>query len=121
MLTSLNCSGNQLTTLDVSGCTALDSLDCSGNQLTFLNLGDVDVQNIDLSKALKTSESFKLISSKVISLDCSDNQLTALDVSECIMLTSLFCKENPIQTLYLKRGWHGYISKPPYGIEIIYY
>ncbi len=37
-LTGLDCSDNQLTSLDVSGCTALYHLDCSNNQLTGLNL-----------------------------------------------------------------------------------
>ena len=33
-LQSLNCSNNQLTSLDVTGCTLLQSLNCSNNQLT---------------------------------------------------------------------------------------
>ena len=37
-LTSLDCSYNLLTVLDVSDCTALTYLDCSYNQLTSLNL-----------------------------------------------------------------------------------
>ena len=35
-LTALYCSGNSLTSLDVSGLTALTSMDCSGNSLTSL-------------------------------------------------------------------------------------
>ena len=37
-LTELYCSGNQLTTLDVSKNTKLEKLDCWGNQLTTLDL-----------------------------------------------------------------------------------
>ena len=34
----LYCGGNNLTSLDVSGCTALDSLQCSRNNLTSLDV-----------------------------------------------------------------------------------
>ncbi|MDR0303250.1 MAG: hypothetical protein LBH98_00535 [Chitinispirillales bacterium] len=37
-LTSLNCSGNQLTTLDVSKNAAMEVLSCSNNQLTELDV-----------------------------------------------------------------------------------
>ena len=37
-LTDLTCSFNQLTSLDVSGCTALTTLNCVYNQLTSLNV-----------------------------------------------------------------------------------
>ena len=56
-LQTLYCHYNQLTTLDVSGCTALQNLDCSYNQLTTL----------DVSK----NPSLKY-------LNCSYNQLTTL-------------------------------------------
>ena len=39
-LTSLNCSGNHLTALDLSKNTALTSLDCSSNKLTTLDLSN---------------------------------------------------------------------------------
>ena len=37
-LSSLSCYDNQLTSLDVSGCTSLATLDCSSNQLTSVNV-----------------------------------------------------------------------------------
>ena len=37
-LTSLDCCGNSLTSLDVSGCTALTGLGCTENQLTSLDI-----------------------------------------------------------------------------------
>lgn len=37
-LTSFSCNNDNVTSLDVSGCTALESLDCSNNQLASLNV-----------------------------------------------------------------------------------
>ena len=39
-LTYLDCSHNQLTSLDVSGCTVLESLYCGENQLTSLDVSN---------------------------------------------------------------------------------
>ncbi len=77
-LTSLYCSDNQLTTLDVSNNTALTELYCVKNQLSTLNLGS----NTDLT-----------------SLNCSNNQLTALDVSKNTALTTLYCDNNKLTNL----------------------
>jgi hypothetical protein len=77
-LTDLECAWNQLTTLDVSKNTALVALSCSGNQLTALDVS----QNI----ALET-------------LGCGLNMLTSLDVSQNTMLTELYCQENQLTEL----------------------
>ena len=56
---SLDCSGNQLTALNVSGCIALTTLDCSINQLLNLNVsGCIGIG----------------------ALYCSSNQLTSLNI-----------------------------------------
>ena len=81
-LTSLDCSSNQLTSLDVSSCTALTRLDCSSNQLTNLNL----FHNADL-----------------IGLSCDVNQLTTLDLRYNNALASLSCIENPLTKIILSR------------------
>ncbi|HIT79884.1 MAG TPA: Ig-like domain-containing protein [Candidatus Faecivivens stercorigallinarum] len=77
-LQMLACSGNKLTTLDVSKCEWLSFLDCSGNQLTTL----------DVSKNTQLS-----------SLDCSVNKLTTLDVSNNVGLNILYCSNNRLTTL----------------------
>ena len=55
----LNCHNNQLTELNVQGCTSLQVLSCVGNQLTALN-----VQGLTALQELF----------------CNDNKLTALNV-----------------------------------------
>ncbi len=67
-LTTLDCRGNSLTTLDLSANTALTTLDCSGNSLTSLNLS--------VNTALTT-------------LNCSFNSLTALNLDTNDVLTTL--------------------------------
>lgn len=77
-LTSLICSINQLTSLDLSNNTALIFLNCYNNQITSL-----DVSN---NTALST-------------LNCQDNQLTTLDVSNNTALASFYCYKNQLTSL----------------------
>ena len=74
----LDCTGNQLTTLDVTKLTNLTDLICAGNQLTTL-----DVTGL----------------TNLMNLHCNDNQLTALDVTGLTNLTGLFCAGNQLTTL----------------------
>ena len=82
-LTELNCTDNQLTSLDVSKNTALTSLKCYNNQLTSLNVSGCTV---------------------LTSLDCYSNQLTSLDVSGCTVLTSLYCYSNQLTSLNVSKN-----------------
>ncbi len=77
-LKELNCSGNQLTSLDVSQNTNLETLDCFDNQLT----------NLDVSK-----------NPNLVGLYCKGNQLKTLDVSSNANLNKLYCEENNISDL----------------------
>jgi hypothetical protein len=82
-LTYLYCSWNQLTSLDVSACTALTSLWCDGNQLT----------SLDVSTC-----------SALTRLDCYSNLLTSLDVSANTALTYLYCGGNQLTSLDVRNG-----------------
>ena len=77
-VTELSCPYNQLTSLDVSGGSALTSLNCRNNQLT----------SLDISKT-----------TSLTTLDCRDNKLTSLDVSGSTSLTTLDCRENKLTSL----------------------
>ena len=77
-LTELDCSYNQITSIDVSANTALTELDCSGNQITFLYLS----QNTALTH-----------------LWCSENQITSLDLSNNTALTTLYCDNNQLTSI----------------------
>ena len=81
-LTYLDCYYNNLTSLDVSGCTALTYLDCGGNNLT----------SLDVSGCTALTE-----------LDCCDNNLTSLDVSKNTALTWLDCEDNKLTSSALNQ------------------
>lgn len=77
-LETLNCSENELTSIDLSQNRALVSLNCAQNEIAAL----------DVSVCGALSE-----------LNCEQNKLTALDVSENAALTVLKCNENAIAGL----------------------
>ena len=98
-MTTLWCYENQLTSLDVSGCSTLTMLDCSWNQLTSLDvsqntaLTSLDCWSNELT-SLDVSQNTALTS-----LGCGNNELTSLDVSQNTALTTLFCPYNQLTSL----------------------
>lgn len=97
-------NGTYITSLDVSGCTALEALTCSDNQLTsldvskntaltFLDCGGNQLTSLDVSRCTTLERLF-----------CSDNQLTSLDVSGCMALTDLICDNNQLTSLDVSKN-----------------
>ena len=82
-LTTLGCSMNQLTALDLSNNTSLTALSCATNQLTSL-----DVSN----------------NTALTSLSCYLNHLTSLDVSSNTVLTTFNCFDNQLTSLDVRNG-----------------
>ncbi len=82
-LTSLNCSNNRLTELDVSRNIALITLGCYSNELAAL-----DVSN----------------NTALTSLECGVNQLTELDISNNTALTELWCASNQLTTIDVSKN-----------------
>ncbi len=90
-LTSLDCSYQDLTELDLSRNTGLTSVLCYGNQLTELDLS-ANTQLIELTAAamrLPIWMSAAIIISKKLS--CYHNRLTSLDLSRNNKLTYTYC------------------------------
>ncbi len=83
----LDCSNNKLTTLDVTRQRFLTTLFCQDNQLTTLSLGSKNAH------VLFEDDSYKLM------LDCSNNKLTTIDLSKCTSLSALDCSHNEISEL----------------------
>ena len=98
-LQTLNCSGNSLTTLDVSALTNLTSLNCYRNELTKLDVSKLtNLTSLDCSfNSLTTLDVSAL--TKLTSLDCYRNELTKLDVSKLTGLTKLDCAYNQLTAL----------------------
>ncbi len=77
-LKELSCQSNLLTSLDVSGNTALGFFRCDSNQLTSLNVS-------------KNTAIWKIL--------CYNNQLTSLDLSGATALRHLYCYGNRLKSL----------------------
>lgn len=118
----LNCSNNQLTSLDVSGSSALSDLKCGGNPLTNLimpiQLRKLDVSNAPDLKDLNLKDFWgleelncsgnqieNLSMNGVLGLDrlkklvCTNNLLSSLDLSKCTSLEELDCDNNLLTTV----------------------
>lgn len=74
-VTSLNCSGNELTELGLNNTELLSVLDCSNNKLQQLNLSQAPALEILL---------------------CSNNKLSALETNYIPNLSKLWCSNNPL-------------------------
>jgi hypothetical protein len=100
-LTRLWCQKNQLANLNLTGCSALTDLSCYDNQLKHLDLTDCLALQ-DLKCQDNQLKSLDLtVCSALQNLDCQDNQLTNLDVSGCSALTDLNCDNNQLTNLNL--------------------
>ena len=110
-LNLLNCSSNQLTSLDISKNTALTFLYCDSNQLTFIDVskntaltwlecGSNQLTTLDLSK-----------NTALYYLDCHSNQLSSLDVSQNPSLRTFYCHRNQING----KAMDDLISSMPYN------
>ena len=108
-LTTLNCYGNALTSLNVIGCSSLTTLDCHSNQLTsFQVLSSMQTINCSYNRlsgtisvtsrsALKTLD--VSYNTGLTTLNCYSNGLTSLNVDGCSSLTTLDCNSNQLTSL----------------------
>jgi hypothetical protein len=124
-ITELNCSNNQLSSLNLLSNTDLLILDCSNNQLTGLDvslnnqlvdlfcsgnmIASLDVSNnIGLVKLdVSTNQLLVLDVNALPNLDqlvCSFNQLTSLNILLNSVLTKITCNNNDLYTLDVANG-----------------
>ena len=98
-LTSLNCSNNQLTALNLSSNTALEILNVSNNQIATISIDDnVALINLDVStNSITTIDISK--NTRLTMLNIDANQLTNLDITKNTLLTTVSCKNNLIASL----------------------
>ncbi len=103
-LTTLYCTANPLTELDVTKCTKLTYLECIGNQLTTLDVS----KNTALTELNCSENPLKTLdisnNTQLISLHCQRNELTALDVSNNTALETLSCNGNQLTELDVSKN-----------------
>lgn len=110
MLSSLNVSKNELTTLDLSKCVELTQFNCDSNAMTALDVS-ANVELIRLSCAANKLKSLNVSHNvQLTGLACGFNDgITTLDISNLSKLSDLSCESNKIDfldfsnTTYLKR------------------
>lgn len=100
-LRELDCSGNDLTRLDLTACTYLERLDCRDNALVSLDLDGarglvwMDCSGNDLPRLDLHS------TASLLTLDCRGNALTTLDVASCDANLKADVRSNPgLTTVY---------------------
>ena len=111
--TLLYCSGNSLTSLDLSKNTELAALSCRNNQLTSLDLSantklttlycqDNQLGSLTLSDHASLSDLNCSNNPKMISLECLRCALTKVDASGCTALQLVFLDDNQISSLNVR-------------------
>ena len=90
----LSCTHNSLTSLDVNGCIALEDLSCGGNKLTSLDTsGCFALEGLGCeSNSLTRLQILGL--TKLQELYCAENRLTSLIVTGCSELEEIECNRN---------------------------
>lgn len=100
LLQHFDCSSNSIMNLDVSENSSLINLLCDGNYLTNLELGSIDqIERLSCYGGdLVTLDLTSLINLRY--LDVSVNNFTSIDLSNNVMLDTLFCSYvYPLDTL----------------------
>jgi len=103
-LHDLNCSNNLLDSLDISKNTKLKDLVCSYNKLTTLDVS----KNTALQGLSCDNNKLVIIdvskNTNLASLFCSFNFLTALDIKSNVALVSLYCSNNKLTSLDVSKN-----------------
>jgi Leucine-rich repeat (LRR) protein len=95
----LDCSNNTISILDVSSLKSFQSLICSDNRLSILDFnGLTNFQELDCKNNILTSLNISGLTNLKY-LDCNNNLLTLLDVSGLINLISLHFSFNQVNVL----------------------
>ncbi len=102
-LEHFNCSNNQLSSLDLSSCTKLYYFVCHSNRLSSLDLSD-NHHLFEVYCGDNQLSSLQLSSSTYFwTISCTGNQLTTLDVSK-VSVVNLLCGNNPLASLDISQN-----------------
>ncbi|NDV70323.1 leucine-rich repeat domain-containing protein [Dysgonomonas sp. 25] len=103
-LRELECTSNQLTSLNVSANTVLTKLNCDHNQLATLSVPDNAVLATLTCSYNQLSALDVSANTALTYLECHQNQLTNLDVSKNTALTTLRCDYNSLTILDVSKN-----------------
>lgn len=98
-LLELDCSENKLTNLSVSANTNLMRLTCSANRLTSLSVSsNAALEKLNCSKNQIASLNLNA-NSALLELSCASNQLTGIDISSNTALKVINCSDNYLNSV----------------------
>ena len=100
-LTYLACWNNRLTVLDVSNASALQALYCYNNQLTSLNLADNTALKYLICSDNKLASLILNCNVTLQEVNCINNQLTSISLINYTSLRYLYCQNNRLSLLDL--------------------
>jgi len=98
-LTELDCSGNNLSELDLSKNIALKTLKCLYNNISYLDVSNSTELTKLYCRQNYLSELDISNNTALTYLDCSNNKLSVLDISNNTVLTELNCSNNKLSVL----------------------
>lgn len=98
-LRHLDCYGNQLTSLDLTGVPLLSRLNCAGNQLTSLNIANLHYLTFVFCDGNELLSLDLAGLTNLIFLSCQNNNLTTLSLNGLSSLSGLICGDNQLTTL----------------------
>jgi Leucine-rich repeat (LRR) protein len=114
------CTDMQITAIDVSKCPSLSILDCSRNNITSLNLSN----NLLLRHLTCTHNKLSTIDVSKITwiahIRCSHNQITSLDFSNNVAIKSLYCDHNQLNSAAMEKFLTSLHSNTINGGKAIY-
>ena len=100
-LGTLLCQNNQLTTLSISQNKKLRKLNAANNQLALLSFGTLNgIQELVVSNNLLSSLAVSL-HREMKTLICNDNKIMLLSLSNLSKLETLWCQNNQLSSLNL--------------------
>lgn len=105
-LSTLTCSNNNISNLDLSKNSAISTLSCSNNQLNSLDISGIDSNSLKNIYASGNHLTELDVSKhdRLKNLVCSSNSLSSLDISHNTELSYLACGNNNLTSLDISKN-----------------
>ncbi len=110
-LSTLKCQNNQIMELDLSNQTNMNTLYCQNNKLNSLNFASSHPHLFDVNCCNNRIKTLDLHDSRLFKLYCSNNELTELNITNCGNLYAIECNHNRLEEIV------GFSTCMPYEIN----
>lgn len=110
-ITSLDCGGNQLTTLNLSKNTKLKTIAAALNQLSYLVVDNCLTLERLYCESNKLTNINVNANTNLTTLSCHTNSIVALNLANNTLLKELLCSDNKLTSLNIKNNNNVVINK----------